>query len=221
MQISTQNLKLVMDDEAFAAIRKRGWILTRSLKCANPFELEKEDIVLGDMAHSLEKLVRYTGHGRFFYSVAEHSVILSRAIEKLGEKLGWDAPTTRTASLQALVHDGNEIYFNDITAPVGMQPECELLKAAKHAADKIIFAAFGLPEEKHPAIEIYDKLICEFEAPQLFGRIPAEWKFVATADELAVFEGIKLEGWMPNGEGAEKFLARASEIGLGLPNQNI
>lgn len=61
MEIVTSNLKLSMSDEAFAAVRRRGWILTRSGKRANPFELKPEDICLRDLAASLEKLVRYTG----------------------------------------------------------------------------------------------------------------------------------------------------------------
>lgn len=56
--------------------------------------------------------------------------------------------------------------------------------------------------------------MCAFEAPQLFEEIPPEWEFDARTDELSDFCDLRIEGWMPNGEGARRFLKRAHRLGL-------
>lgn len=58
-----------------------------------------------EIANSLSKLCRYTGHTNKFYSVAEHSVMASYLVP---EKY----------ALAALLHDASEVYVGDISAPL-------------------------------------------------------------------------------------------------------
>jgi len=71
------------------------------------FYLDNPVFVIRDMAHSMGMLCRYNGHCRHFYSVAEHSVLVSILMEEfdLGDPF------------EGLMHDCTEAYLSDIPAP--------------------------------------------------------------------------------------------------------
>lgn len=62
-------------------------------------------VCLEDIAHALGMLCRFNGHIRRFYSVAQHSVLVSRLVEP-------------RHTLQALFHDAAEAYVGDMVAPL-------------------------------------------------------------------------------------------------------
>ena len=64
------------------------------------------DISIIDIAHSLSQLCRFTGHTKEFYSVAQHSVLVS------------DAQTTLAEKRAGLLHDATETYLNDLASPL-------------------------------------------------------------------------------------------------------
>lgn len=70
-----------------------------------PASPHTEDVRLVDIAHHLSLLCRYTGACKRFYSVAEHSVLVSYAVP-------------REMALMGLLHDGQEAYVNDIGKPL-------------------------------------------------------------------------------------------------------
>lgn len=63
-----------------------------------------DQIHITDIAHAQSMVCRYTGHAKRFYSVAEHSVIVSKICEKVAAK-------------EALFHDASEAYIADISSP--------------------------------------------------------------------------------------------------------
>ena len=67
-------------------------------------------IVIEDIAHALAQTCRYGGHCARFYSVAEHSVLVSRRLEELGHSKG--------TCLAGLHHDDAEAYLGDIPRPM-------------------------------------------------------------------------------------------------------
>lgn len=68
---------------------------------------EHPGFVITEIAHALSNQCRYAGHCSQFYSVAEHSVLVSEIMEKwhLGDPF------------EGLMHDASEAYLVDIPGP--------------------------------------------------------------------------------------------------------
>jgi hypothetical protein len=73
-----------------------------------PLDPRPDEIDPVDIAHALSLLCRYGGHVDRFYSVAEHCLLMSRAV----------APE---AALAALLHDATEAYICDVPRPLKRQ----------------------------------------------------------------------------------------------------
>ena len=140
------------------------WIETSE---GNKFWFTTDDadgITVTDIAASLSKMCRFTGHCKRFYSVAEHSVHVSRL---LPEHL----------ALAGLLHDASEAYLADIASPVK-----QLLPDYKRIEEKVmakIAKAFDLPIgfDKDPEIKKADWSQLKSEAYHLLPSKGEGWFF--------------------------------------------
>jgi len=90
----------------------RGFCLqTKGGNAFDPKVRKISSIDIQDIAHALSNLCRYNGHCRKFYSVAEHSVLVSKIIAQT-----W--PDDRDAIFAGLMHDATEAYVGDVTTPL-------------------------------------------------------------------------------------------------------
>jgi hypothetical protein len=92
-------------------------------------------IELEDIAHALGNICRFAGHTRVFYSVAEHSVLVSKLIEHWGGD--------ESDQLAGLLHDAHEAYIWDAPTPIKPllgEVFCELASMS----DAAVARAFGL-----------------------------------------------------------------------------
>jgi uncharacterized protein len=80
-------------------------IETYSGRWFEPLNPNPADINIGDIAHALSNQCRFSGHTSRHYSVAEHSVHVSKKL-----------PTG--LMLFGLLHDASEAYLVDIPAPL-------------------------------------------------------------------------------------------------------
>lgn len=77
----------------------------RHINLAAPFSEKSDPVDLDDIANGLAKQCRFNGQINKFYSVAEHSILVSRLVP--------DA-----LALPALMHDAAEAFLGDIVSPL-------------------------------------------------------------------------------------------------------
>lgn len=113
---------------------------------------EASDVSIGDIAHSLARLCRFTGHTAQFYSVAQHSVRVSEIVPP-------------EDALAGLLHDAAEAFLGDVSSPLkALLPEYRALESRVSAA---IFARFGLAPEMPPSVRSADLVLLASEVVDL------------------------------------------------------
>jgi len=124
----------------------KPWIMTASGRSVYPLDLKPEDVVIGDIAHGLAHTCRFNGHSTNFYSVAEHSLIMSHKVSP-------------GAALYALLHDAPEIYISDIPSPIKLAiPEIGVIEKRIW---EVIMERFGLKRKHRKEVEKADRrMLC-------------------------------------------------------------
>jgi len=163
-----------------------------------PLAPRGEDVDIRDIAHALAFKCRFNGHCRYFYSVAEHSVRVSRAVE---EKF----------ALWGLMHDAGEAYLTDVGAPI--KPffriedggKVKTFGAAEDALLDVIADALKFPRVDYAQVRAADLQLLATEARDLMGVVGDAWGLgVAPLDEKIVPVGPQ--------EAEGMFLARWEEL---------
>jgi 5'-deoxynucleotidase YfbR-like HD superfamily hydrolase len=123
------------------------------------------------IAASLARINRFTGHTYDVYSVAKHSVFVSKLLE-----------LDPLAALYGLAHDAHETIVGDINSPLkkflrlDAMPEFQL---AEDAADQACFTAFGLaypmPDNIAALVKRADMVAVATEKRDLMPECDREW----------------------------------------------
>jgi hypothetical protein len=126
-----------------------------------PMAPDPAAVRIEDIAHALSNICRYGGHVSKFYSVAQHSVLVSRALP----------PHLR---LWGLLHDSAEAYVGDIPRPLKRHlVGYEAIEAGVMAA---IVTALGLsPAEMPREVKTVDNAIIADEARALMPSRAKDW----------------------------------------------
>jgi hypothetical protein len=122
-----------------------------------PLEPRAADVAIEDIAHALAHQCRYGGHVHRFYSVAQHSVLVSLTCPP-------------EAALWGLLHDAAEAYLVDLPSP--MKRELKPYQRAEDRWTRAIAERFGLPLPIPRAVHEADRRILVDEMRQLM-RDPA------------------------------------------------
>lgn len=134
-------------------------ILTNKLKYFDFHNPEQHTYDVEEIAHSLSHVCRYTGHVRNFYSVAQHSVLVSLIVPKHLQKAG-------------LLHDASEAYLGDVSSPLkALLPD---YKAIEAKVEKAICKQFNLPFPLPSKVKEADLIMLVTEKRDLMGRGPGE-----------------------------------------------
>ena len=145
-------------------IRVGGWLQTYSGKQFWPLSACEDDIDIVDIAHALSLKCRFNGHCKFFYSVAEHSVRMSRE----------DLPGPPK---HRLLHDAAEAYLPDIPRPI--KQNIINFKEIEDSLLSVIFRKFGLcydpGSEEHNLIKYSDDVMLATEQRDIMSKPPVPW----------------------------------------------
>lgn len=136
------------------------WMLTFTGQAIDPLHPDPACIDPLDIAHALSQVCRFAGHTREFYSVAQHSVLVSALVP---EEHG----------LAALLHDAAEAYLCDLPSPLkrALPGYCEI----EHRMQEAIALRFGIPATPDTAVKHADLVALATERRDLMRAHDGEW----------------------------------------------
>ena len=163
------------------------YLQTVSGRWVNPFDPDPDQLDAGDIARALANQCRFGGHSRVFYSVAQHSVIVSQLVEQRGGDV--------EDVFAALMHDATEAYLGDMPHPLKHRsPLGAAFKAAEEHLEQAIRERFSIKAEV-PEIKRADRALLATERrafsaedwhwPELDGVEPLELELVAMSPDEA------------------------------------
>lgn len=140
-----------------------AWIQTYSGKRFNPTNPYVDAIVIQDIAHALSNICRFTGHCSDFYSVAQHSVLVSYICNQEN-------------ALYGLLHDGSEAYCQDIASPIKKTAEFSAYRNMEERLQIAVCKRFGLPAKEPIDVKKADLLLLATEARDLMAPLRPDWE---------------------------------------------
>lgn len=172
------------------------WFQSYKGKRLFPLRPSVSDVDIEEIAHALAMKCRFNGHCSHFYSVAQHSVMVSQFVP-------------RELALPGLLHDAGEYMLPDVVTPVKHQ-----LKGFAEIEEGVldaVFKKFGIlavrsDEAAMRAIKVADLQVLAIEARDLMPNKPEDWRIGYDADPY-----IEISPWGPE-EAKEKFLARYHQV---------
>jgi uncharacterized protein len=196
-----------------------NWMQTYTGRQFYPMNPRPDEIDFRDIAHGLAMVCRYGGHTRRFYSVAEHTVHVSRFLEEQAIAAGAHARDVELVALEGLLHDAAEAYVGDMVRP--LKQHMPFYRNAEDVVLDAIHVAVGLPGwERDRDVELgahmplvmpaevkaADNRILLDERDQLLTAPPVAWE-----QEGLQRLGVTVECWSPV-EAEEYWLQRLGEL---------
>lgn len=170
--------------------RQGDWMQTATGRTFWPIDPHPDDVCIEDIAHALSLMCRYGGHCKTFYSVAQHSVLVARALPR--EYRAW-----------GLLHDASEAYIVDVPRP--LKPYLLGYRAAEDKVTKAIARHFNLPLPIPSEVKRVDNAILADEAAQIMSKPPQDWHLPEPP------LGIRITPWSPE-EAKTEFMIEFNEI---------
>lgn len=169
------------------------WIQTYTNKKFDLVNPSIDDITIIDIAHALSNLCRFTGHLNAYYSVAQHSVIVSK----------W---VSQKNALWGLLHDSAEAYLGDVSRPLKrLLPYYNQLEGNLLG---VIAEKFGLKPIIPKEVKKRDTSLLLREAQLFLGPPPEIWRM----DEYPMVIDITP---LPPQEAKQEFLERFDKLTKG------
>ncbi len=172
--------------------RKGDWIQTYTGRQFWPLDARCEEIVIEDIAHALGNICRFAGHSRMFYSVAQHSVLVSRIVPA-------------EFALWGLLHDAGEAYLGDVVTPLKSLDFMTPYREAEDILMKVVCERFGLSHRRPKCVWEADRIALATEHRDLMPMRPQKWA------DLPEPLPERIDPCLP-AVGAAMFLARYEQI---------
>lgn len=125
-----------------------------------------DEVSLHTIAHSLSMQCRFNGHCKFFYSVAEHSILVYERVRYLGYG--------RDVRVGALMHDAAESIVGDIISPIKHLPECSEIRRQIEIVEDLVTKRWP-GNYTHRVIKQADLELLATEKEQVMHTPPMDW----------------------------------------------
>lgn len=132
-----------------------------------PLAPNPASIFIEDIAHALSNQCRFSGHTREFYSVAQHSVLVSELLEEWGED--------EDVCLWGLMHDASEGYLVDLPTPLKQAEFGNDYRFAEKHLMRIICLRFGMTTMEPERVRVADAVMLATEARDLMPFKKEHW----------------------------------------------
>lgn len=173
------------------------WFITSTGRRVHVLTPRPGDIDIEDIAHALAHVCRFGGHTLRFYSVAEHSILVSRLVPP-------------ECALQGLLHDASEAYLGDVIRP--LKNQLRVYKDIEARWEAAIAEHFDLPWPLEPAVKRADMIALVTERRDLIAEPPVGDGLPWIKDELRVEPApVPCMGWRPK-RAQRLFLQRFQEL---------
>lgn len=170
------------------------WMQTISGKQFWPLDPRPEDFDIEDIAHALSNVCRFGGHTKFFYTVAEHCVHVSKVCDP-------------EHALEGLLHDATEAYIGDMVRPLKRSlPE---YKVIENRIAEALARRFGLTYPWPHSVKKADEGVLMAEQRALLAPPPEPWTFEDHAPPLP--SDVRIGGWSPD-KARAGFICRFIEL---------
>ena len=174
------------------------YLQTVSGRRVNPFDPDPSQLDPDDIARALGNVCRFGGHAKAFYSVAQHSVIVSQLVEQRG----GDAHD----AFAALMHDATEAYLGDMPHPLKHRSALgAAFKAAEEHLERAISERFRIKPDV-PEIKRVDRALLATER-RAFSAEDWHWPELEGVEPL----DLELTAWSPD-DAARAFAERYAEL---------
>ncbi len=181
--------------------REGDWMQTYMGLQFWPIDPRPEEICIEDIAHSLANQCRFGGHCTEFYSVAQHSVLVSQIVPP--EDALW-----------GLLHDAAEAYLVDLPRPVKRYSELgNIYRVIEKRLTLAVCDRFEMSHIEPDSVKAADDILLMTEKRDLMPNSPAKWREISEP----LMEAIKP---LPPGAARSMFLDRFAELTVG-PNGEL
>lgn len=119
----------------------------------DPLQPVIDDLSIEAIASALSKICRFGGHTKEFYSVAQHSLLVSQHCKGGAETKLW-----------GLLHDAAEAYIQDVIRPLRCHPMFTGYRALDRVYNGLIARKWNLPPDIPAEVLHCDEVLLATEA---------------------------------------------------------